>query len=229
VRLAFESDTNVFYGLVCMNAIQALESHAYLTIFFGLLLEYFGLPIPADIILIFFGAFVYWGKLNLWIVLATSLTAPLLGDHFWFFAGRRGGKRWLHWYCRVTLGSAQCTSCTENFFQRYGTAALLFAKFVPGLRTFATPMAGMAGLAYSRFFVFDLIGTSLWVVAATGAGMLMAPKLTVVIEYVQRFGGLLSFLFALSVLIVLAHRLNKRLKYGEAVVSPEHPLKSETQ
>ena len=86
-------------------------------------------------------------------------------------------------------------------------------------------MAGMAGLAYARFLVFDLLGTSLWVAAATGAGMLMAPRLAVAIEYVRRLGGLLSFLFALSVLTVLAYRLAKRSKHGEAVVSPEHPLK----
>lgn len=207
-----------------MNAIQFLQNHGYLTIFFGLLLEYLGLPIPGELILIFFGAFVYWGKLNFWIVLATGLAAVLLGDHFWFFAGKRGGKKWLHLFCRVTLGSAQCMSRTEHFFRHYGPASLLFAKFVPGFRTFAMPMAGMTGVTYRRFLLFDTFGSSLWLVVATAAGMVMATQLGVAAAHIRLFSGTLSLLFASIALIVLIHRVNKRLKYGEPMAASERPV-----
>lgn len=210
-----------------MNTIQPLQDHGYLTIFVGLLLEYLGLPIPGELILIFFGTLVYWGKLQLWIVLATGLTAALLGDHFWFFAGQRGGKKWLRWYCRVTLGSAQCMSRTEHFFQHYGPASLLFAKFLPGFRTFAMPMAGMTGVAYHRFLLFDTLGSSLWLAVATGAGMLMATQIGVAADHIRRLGGTLSFLFAMAVLAILLYRLGKRLKYGEPMASPEQRVQSE--
>jgi membrane protein DedA with SNARE-associated domain len=197
-----------------MNMIQ-LQDHGYLAIFLGLLLEYLGLPIPGELSLIFFGTFVYLGKLELWTVLATGLAATLLGDHFWFFAGRRGGKKWLRWYCRATLGSAQCMSRTEHFFQNYGSASLLFAKFFPGFRTFAIPMAGMTGVAYSTFLLFDALGSSLWLAVATGAGILMATQLGVTVDHVRRLGGILFLFFAASVLGILTYRLGKRLKYGE--------------
>lgn len=198
-----------------MNTIQLLQDHGYLAIFFGLLLEYLGLPIPGELILIFYGTFVYWGKLELWIVLATGLTAALLGDHFWFFAGQRGGKKWLRWYCRATLGSAQCMSRTEHFFQHYGPASLLFAKFLPGFRTFAMPMAGMTGIGYRRFLLSDAVGSLLWVTSATALGMLMATQFGATVARIRSLGGTLILVFALVALTILILRLKKRLKYGE--------------
>ena len=201
--------------------MQFLQNHGYLTVFFGLLLEYLGLPIPGELILLFFGALVYWGKLQLSVVLVTGLAAVLLGDHFWYFAGRRGGKKWLRWFCRATLGSAQCMSRTEYFFQRYGTASLLFAKFVPGFRTFAMPMAGMTGVPYRRFLVFDLMGSLFWLAGTVSLGMLMATQLRGTVARIQRLGGALTLILILVALIVLILRLRKRLKYGQPMAESE--------
>jgi len=196
-----------------------LENHGYLTIFFGLLLEYLGLPIPGELILVFFGALVYWGKLQLWAVLAIGLAAVLLGNHFWYFAGRRGGRMWLRWLCRATLGSAQCISRTEHFFQRHGPASLLFAKFVPGLRTFAVPLAGMTGVPYRSFLLFDTVGSLLWLAGAASLGMLMATQLGLTVARIQHLGGTLTLILVLVALIVLLLRLRKRLKYGEPMMN----------
>lgn len=207
-----------------MDTLRFLQNHGYLTIFFGLLLEYLGLPIPGELILLFFGALVYWGKLQLWVVLATGFTAVLLGDHFWYFAGRRGGQKWLRFFCRATLGSAQCMSRTEHFFQRYGPASLLFAKFLPGFRTFAMPMAGMTGVPYRRFLLFDAVGSLLWLAGVTALGMLMATQLGVTAARIQRLGGTLILVFALVALTVLILRVKKRLKYGEPMMETKPHL-----
>ena len=198
-----------------MDTLRLLQDHGYLTIFFGLLLEYLGLPIPGELILLFFGALVYWGKLELWVAVSVGLAAVLLGNHFWFFAGRRGGRRWLHLLCRATLGSSQCISRTEHFFQRYGPASLIFAKFVPGFRTFAVPLAGMAGIAYPRFLLFETVGSLFWLLGTLSLGMLMATQLNKAITHVQHLGSATTVVVVLTVLIVFILRLRKRLKYGD--------------
>ncbi len=208
-----------------MTAMHFLQNHGYLTVFFGLLLEYLGLPIPGELILVFSGALVYWGKLELWVVLVIGLAAVLLGNHFWYFAGQRGGRTWLRWVCRATLGSAQCISRTEHFFQRYGPASLLFAKFVPGLRTFAVPLAGMTGVPYGRFLVFDAAGSLLWLAGATSLGMLMATQLGLTMASIQRLGGALTLMLVLAVLMVLILRLRKRLKDGQPMAESEPPVR----
>jgi membrane protein DedA with SNARE-associated domain len=198
-----------------MHVLQFVSNQGYLTIFFGLLLEYLGLPIPGELILVFSGALVYWGRLELWVVLAIGLPAVLLGNHFWYFAGRHGGRTWLRWLCRATLGSAQCISRTEQLFKRYGPASLLFAKFVPGFRTFAMPLAGMTRVPYRSFLLFDVLGSLLWLAGATSLGMLMATQLGAMVARIQRLGGALTVILVLAALIVLILRLRKRLKYGQ--------------
>lgn len=198
-----------------MDILRFLQNHGYLTIFFGLLLEYLGLPIPGELILLFFGAFIYWGKLEFWAALGVGLTAVLLGNHMWYFAGRRGGRRWLRLLCRATLGSAQCISRTERFFQRYGPASLLFAKLVPGFRTFAVPLAGMTGLSYQRFLLFETAGSLFWLAGSLSLGMVMATQLNRALAHVQHVGSAITVLVLLTALIVFSLRLRKRLKYGE--------------
>ena len=204
-----------------MDTLRLLQGHGYLTIFFGLLLEYLGLPIPGELILLFFGALVYLGKLELWVAVSVGLAAVLLGNHFWFFAGRRGGRRWLHLLCRATLGSSQCISRTEHFFQRYGPASLIFAKFVPGFRTFAVPLAGMAGIAYPRFLLFETVGSLFWLLGTLSLGMLMATQLNKAITHVQHLGSATTVVVVLTVLIVFILRLRKRLKYGDPMKEPQ--------
>jgi len=206
-----------------MDTLGFLKNHGYLTIFFGLLLEHLGLPIPGELILVFFGAFVYWGKLELWAAVSVGLAAVLLGNHFWFFAGRRGGRRWLHLLCRATLGSTQCISRTEHFFGRYGPPSLVFAKFVPGFRTFAVPLAGMTGIAYPRFVLFDTVGSLLWLVGTLSLGMLMATQLNRAAGHIQHLGSAITVLVVLTAVIVFFLRLRKRLKYGD----PAKELQSE--
>lgn len=206
-----------------MDTLRLLQSHGYWTVFFGLLLEYLGLPIPGELILFLFGALVSWGKLGLWPVLATGMAAVLLGDHFWYFAGRRGGKKWLRWFCRATLGSAQCMSRTEKFYRKYGPTSLLFAKFLPGFRTFAMPMAGMTGVDYGRFLFFDTVGSLLWVTGTTALGMLMAAQLRVMAARLEHLGGTLLLIFVLISLVVLTLRLRNRLKYGEPMAESKRP------
>jgi len=197
-----------------MDTLRLLQDHGYLTIFFGLLLEYLGLPIPGELILLFFGALVYWGKLELWVAALVGLAAVLLGNHFWFFAGRRG-RRWLQLLCRATLGSTQCISRTERFFQKYGPASLVFAKFVPGFRTFAVPLAGMTGIAYTRFLLFETVGSLFWLIGTLSLGMLMATQFNRAVTHIQHLGSAIAVLVVLTALIVFILRLRKRLKYGD--------------
>ncbi len=72
--------------------------------------------------------------------------------------------------CRLSLEPDTCIRKTENIYDRYGMAAIVFAKFVPGLSTVAPPLAGVVGISRLRFLLLDLIGTFAWTLAYVGAG-----------------------------------------------------------
>jgi membrane protein DedA with SNARE-associated domain len=77
------------------------------------------------------------------------------------------------------------------------------------------PMAGMTGVDYHRFLLFDAVGSLLWVAGATALGMLMVTQLGVTVARIRSLGGTLILIFALVALTILILRLKKRLKYGE--------------
>ncbi len=194
--------------------------HAYVAVFGGLLLEYLGLPIPGELFLLLAGALVAWGHLNLWVVLGLAVLAVMLGEHVWYFAGRRGGQRWLLLFCRLTLGSRQCVARTEGFFHRFGPASLLFAKFIPGFRTFAAPLAGMTRLDYRRFLLFELLGSLLWIAVLVLAGFWAGPHLETSFWQLSAFTRWVWILLAVLAMVVLAMRIRARRRYGTPLPWP---------
>ena len=59
---------------------------------------------------------------------------------------------------------------THAFFEKYGGKAIIIARFVPIVRTFAPFVAGVGAMTYSKFIFFNVIGAVLWVVSLTLAG-----------------------------------------------------------
>ena len=85
-------------------------------------------------------------------------------------------------------------------------------------------MAGMTGVPYRRFLLFDAVGSLLWLAGVTALGMLMATQLGVTAARIQRLGGTLILVFALVALTVLILRVKKRLKYGEPMMETKPHL-----
>lgn len=148
------------------NALFA--SHG--AIFLASALEFLGLPVPGGIIIAIAGAQSSRLQHSLvGLVLAASLGATV-GDIPWYWLGRFGSKRLLHWYCRLTLGSGTCVVHTESFFHRFGILSLAVSKFMPGVRLFAAPMAGLTGYSFIGFLLLDWLGGVLWATSFAVAG-----------------------------------------------------------
>ena len=134
----------------------------YGAIFLLSALEFLGLPVPGGILVAVAGAQSTGEQQGLVsLVLAASMGATV-GDIPWYLLGRLGSKRLLHLYCKFTLGSATCVVHTESFFHRFGILSLVFSKFVPGVRLFAPPMAGLTGYSLGGFLLLDWLGGVLW-------------------------------------------------------------------
>ena len=84
--------------------------------------------------------------------------------------GARHGGVIVRMVCKLSFESASCVRRTGDFFQRYGSRALLLAKFVPGLGAVAAPIAGQSKMPYATFVTFDAAGALLWSLSATLVG-----------------------------------------------------------
>lgn len=149
--------------------MQLIQHHGLLLIFFSVLLEQIGLPIPAYPVLIVTGALIMSDQFNGFACLLVAMLACLCSDLFWFSAGQRYGKRVLALLCRISLSPDSCVSQTEDKFRRWGPKSLMVSKFIPGFNTIAPPIAGASGLALGRFIRFSCAGSLLW----AGGGLLL--------------------------------------------------------
>lgn len=144
------------------EAAQFLIKQGYIFLFFWVLLEQLGLPIPAVPILLAAGALAGIGKLNGALVFCLSLLAVLLGDQVWYQIGLRRGGRVLPFLCRLSLNPDSCVRRARGIFAHYGPRSLLIAKFIPGMATLAAPLAGIFRMRLVRFLVFEGLGALLW-------------------------------------------------------------------
>jgi membrane protein DedA with SNARE-associated domain len=94
------------------------------------------------------------------------------------------------------------------FFARHGDKAVLFARFILGLRTWGSMLAGMARMPFWRFQIFSAIGGLAWAVVIGAAGYLLGSNLQLLAAVIRDLGiGGLVVLLLIALVLVVA-RLN---------------------
>lgn len=171
-------------------------------IFLNVLAEQLGLPVPTLPTLVVAGALAASGRLPAAGVFGLALLACLIGDSTWYLAGRAYGVRVMRLLCRISLTPDTCVRQTQSSFERFGPAALVIAKFIPGLSLIAPPLAGATHMKFLRFAAVSLLGASLWVGAALLAGVLLRPQIT---RLLPRLAGIGSTVIVLILVLLGAY------------------------
>ncbi|WP_349627139.1 VTT domain-containing protein [Arthrobacter sp. C9C5] len=94
--------------------------------------------------------------------------AAIAGDQVGYMLGRTFGRRWFKDDARV-LKTAHLTT-TEDFFRRHGGAAVVLARFVPMVRTFAPLTAGIGHYGHKSFTLWNIVGALAWATSVTLLG-----------------------------------------------------------
>ncbi|HJW30132.1 MAG TPA: DedA family protein, partial [Saprospiraceae bacterium] len=170
------------------NVIPFLIQHGYAVLFFWVLAETMGLPIPVAPLLITVGALAGVGQMNLFLCIGLGVCAALLSDILWYALGRLRGSKVLSLLCRISLEPDSCVRRTENIFARYGASALLVTKFVPGLSAVSTPLAGTINMRPSRFLIFDILGIIAWIGFYVLFGYIFSKELDRALDYAAGMG-----------------------------------------
>lgn len=191
-----------------MNEIvQYLARHGYPVVFATVLARQLCLPIPAILFLLAAGALAGNGKLNLALVVILGVIGCVLADLVWFEAGRRRGDDVVHFIHRFSSASDAPAARTKRLFARYGTKALVVAKFVIGLDAIAPPLAGMSGTSLPRFMTFDGMGATLWAGSYAVLGYVFYQQLDKAAAYAKGMGAILTAIVLLLIAILLVRRM----------------------
>lgn len=161
-------------GLLLILLIVFAESGMFVGFFF-----------PGDTLLLSAGIFSAAGKLPpVEIVVLLIALAAIAGDNSGYWIGRRYGHRLFKKEDGIVFRK-EYVNKAQKFFKVYGPKTMLFAHFVPVVRTFAPPVAGVAHMDYKRFFIYDAIGDFFWAASITLAGYWFGTRVPHLQDYVH--------------------------------------------
>jgi membrane protein DedA with SNARE-associated domain len=189
-----------------------VEHWGYAAIFAAVVLGNVGLPIPEEAILTLSGYLAWRGDLKLWLVLIVGIVSASAGDNVGYWLGRGFGRAAVGRYgSRVWLPLARLDAA-HRYVQKYGAFAVFVARFLPGLRFAAGPVAGVSGMRAPLFFLANVLGACLYVPAVVGIGYAVGHRAGSRLEQARRtpFGVEHVVLAAVVLLTVFALLLRAR-------------------
>jgi membrane protein DedA with SNARE-associated domain len=186
--------------------LSLIAQYGYLIVFFGVLLESGGVPLPGETILIAAGVMAQQGHLDLGDAIIFGILGAVIGDQIGYWVGREGGRpfvlRWGH-YVFVT---PERLARAERFFAQHGGKAVFLARFVAGLRVFGALVAGISRMRWRTFFFYNALGGIVWATAAVMVGYLLGRSL----DLIERWAGRASLLLLGLVVLALAFYFSYR-------------------
>jgi membrane protein DedA with SNARE-associated domain/rhodanese-related sulfurtransferase len=182
-----------------------VAEYGLLVVFAGVLLEEGGLPIPCFPILVVAGAGAATGHYSIPLVIAVTVLAALLADLFWYWAGKRFGRRVLSVLCRITLSPDSCVRQTESLFTRIGPWSLLFVRYLPGLTNITVAMAAITPMRLGTFLMLNMAGTVLYFSVPVLLGAIFYRAIDEILDTTATLGttGIVAIVAALALYIAL--------------------------
>jgi membrane protein DedA with SNARE-associated domain/rhodanese-related sulfurtransferase len=197
--------------------VDLVARHGVAIVFFNVLVEQIGLPVPAVPTLIVAGALAAKGELSAPAIFAASIVACYIGDGLWFAGGRIYGHRVMKLLCRISLSPDSCVRQSEYHFGRWGKAALIVSKFVPGLSAVTPPLAGAMRMGWPSFILLNGAGILLWTAIPIGAGMLFNDQIGQVIAVIERYGAMAGSLMVSALALYIAFKWWERRRFYRAL------------
>ncbi|MFI9422582.1 DedA family protein [Streptomyces achromogenes] len=183
----------------------------------GLLIGFF---LPGDSLLFTCGLLITSGDLDfpLWGAIALICVAAILGDQAGYMFGKKVGPSLFNRPDSRLFKQENVTKAHE-FFEKYGPKSLVLARFVPVVRTFTPIIAGVSGMKYRSFLVFNVIGGVLW-----GAGVTLLGSWLGNIAFVKtNIEAILILIVLVSVIPIAIEYLRARGKEKKAAQARPQP------
>jgi membrane-associated protein len=174
---ALKPETIIAAGYVAITVIIFAEC--------GVLIGFF---LPGDSLLFTAGLFASQASfgLDIWILSILCGIAATVGPLVGYWYGKALGPRLFNKEDSLLFRRHHLVRAHE-FYERHGGKALILARFMPVVRTFAPVVAGMASMDYVRFVIYTVVGAVVWAIGVTWAGFFLGriyPDAGKYIEYI---------------------------------------------
>lgn len=182
---------------------------------FGLMvLEGMLLPIPSEVVMAFSGYLLWAHELPsflgipaFWLLLLVGTVGNLVGAVIAYYIGHLGGMEFVKLYGKKVGISERTVDTVNNWFRKYGVAAVFGTRLTPVFRTFISIPAGLGKMNLAKFCSFTIVGMAIWDTVLIDIGITLGPdwnsilSLSDTVTYIAAGAGL-----AILVLLYIWHR-----------------------
>jgi membrane protein DedA with SNARE-associated domain len=177
-----------------------LNQFGYLAVVGLVLIEDFGVPVPGETVLILAAVYAGTGRLNIALVALLGFCGAVMGDNIGFAIGHFGGRPLIERYGRYILLTHERIEKATSFFERHGGWIIVVSRFIEGLRQANGIIAGISGIHWAKFLVFNAIGAALWVAVWTSVGYFSGSHINAIYDTATRYSMYLAI--ALGALLI---------------------------
>lgn len=205
--------------------VNLFKDWGYWIVFFGVMLENAGVPVPGETILLAAGFFASRHGFNLWLVMIIAAVGAVLGDNAGYWIGRRVGRGFLLKYGKYVMLTQKRFNQMESFFHSHGDKTVLVARFITGFRVFTALFAGASHMHWSKFFLFNVLGAIAWAVVMALLGYFFGESWHLLEQYVKGAGVIIAAGIVVALLVRFFWKRRKAAKEIElAAMDASEPV-----
>lgn len=215
--------------LRCVGPEHLLETFGTIGLFAiifaetGLLIGFF---LPGDSLLVLAGLFAAVDNapvhLNLPVVIIVLFLAAASGAQVGYFIGLRAGPA-LFRRPESRLFKHENVEKAERYFAKYGPKTIVIARFIPIVRTFANPMAGVGRMQLRTFTTFNVLGALMWSVGVTMLGFVLGKTIPDAENHLLIIEAIIIFLSVIPVGLEVLRSRREREAHGRVAAQPLDP------
>ncbi len=190
-----------------MNWPVIVDTLGYPSAGLGIFIESAGVPFPGEALLLAASAWAAARHHSIVLVVLFAFLGATAGADVGYLLGYRGGRPFIERFGSFLRIRPEHIARAELFFARHGDKAVLGARFILGLRTWGSMLAGMAHMPFWRFQMFSALGGLMWASVVGVAGYLLGSNLPLLEAVIRAIGaGGLIILFLIVLVLVAAQQ-----------------------
>lgn len=209
-----------------LQSLQHLPAPIVLTIVgalvFGEAAVFLGFVFPGETAVLLAGFLASTGRLSVVLLCIVVVAAAILGDSVGYEVGRRFGPWLLE--TRLLRRHRHSVDKTRAFLDGRGAPAVFVGRFTAFLRVLTPGMAGLSGMRYRRFLVYNIAGGLVWGIGCVVAGYLAGSSYASVSTHLGQAGGAAAALFVVVALVVW--RVGRRWSRSHGEPEEDTPAKN---
>jgi membrane protein DedA with SNARE-associated domain len=194
-----------------------LQHYGLWAIFFLVLVEDFGIPVPGETVIIAASIYAGSGRLNVVAVGVVAFVAAVLGDNIGYGIGRFGGRRLVDRWGKYVFLTPERVDKAEDFFDRQGAKIITIARFIEGLRQANGIIAGISKMHWLRFIAYNALGAGLWVGTWVSIGYFAGQHINTIYGVITRYSLYVAIAAVVVIVALIArHVIRQRRRSARA-------------